>query len=248
MRQWEGGPVEPPVSPVLHAILSHGTAKRAITFIYAALQSVDTPSLAELRARWDADLVSPLTDTQWSQALCHIKKVSRNVRLRYTQLNYLHRTYLTPCRIAKMYTGTVAACPRCKHHRADFMHMVWSCPIISTAWQTVVDTLTVVVETPIPLTPEACLLGIRTTNKQNKCRNKLLGLACALFKRMIAMHWKSQTAPKVEAWLKILLKWAQAESDFMSDTQIHKEINVDNTHTWDTYMSIMLAKSDEKPP
>ena len=73
MRQWEGGPSEPPLSPVLHAILSHGSAKKTISSLYIALQAVVTPTLSDLRERWDADLLSPLTDTEWNQALHHVK-------------------------------------------------------------------------------------------------------------------------------------------------------------------------------
>ena len=201
-----------------------------------------------LRMRWDADLEAPLTDRKWSQALCHAKEISRNMRLRFTQINYLHRTYLTPHRIAKMYAGAGATCPRCGHQDADFIHMVWSCPVIALAWQTMADILSMVVGAPIVLSPESCLLGIRPVSKQNKCKNKLTNLAFALFKRLIAMHWKSQLAPKIDLWLKILLKWTQAESDFLADNKSHGEINAENTRMWNQYVSIIMAKNDDKPP
>ena len=94
-QQWGDSPSEPLVSPVLHAILSHGNAKKMISYLYIALRAVATPSLSDLWERWEADLSTPLSDAKWNQALCHVKEISRNMRLRYTQINYLHRTYLT---------------------------------------------------------------------------------------------------------------------------------------------------------
>ena len=233
---------------MLHAILSQDNSKNTITNLYIALQSDATPALADLREHWSADISSPLSDVQWDQALHHVKEVSRNMRLRFTQINYLHRTYLTPHRIAKMYPGAKSECPRCRHHKADFIHMVWSCPVLEETWHSITDILSEVVETPVLLTPESCLLGIRTQTKQTKYRNKLINLALALFKQLIAMNWKSHTAPNIKLWLKLLLKWAQAESFCMSEAMGGKKINEENTLTGDNYMSKILAKNDDRPP
>ena len=100
-KQWPSTPSEPNTSQVLHAIFTQGTARRTITMLYASLLSGRTRTLNRIRERWDADLSTPLSDTQWDQATSHIKEVSRNMRLRFTQLNYLHRTYLTPLRSPK---------------------------------------------------------------------------------------------------------------------------------------------------
>ena len=44
---------------------------------------------------------------------------------------------------------------------------------------------------------------------------KMVDLAIALFKRLIAMAWKVTTTPDMSCWLQVVLKWATAEADTM---------------------------------
>ena len=68
---------------------------------------------------------------EWKQDLENVHQVSRNTRYKYTQFNYLHTTYLTPHRLNIMMQVDNLRCPRCALLDADFVHMVWGCPIIT---------------------------------------------------------------------------------------------------------------------
>ena len=169
------------------------------------------------------------------------------MRLRYTQINYLHRTYLTPLRLSRMYTTTSPNCPRCPHPTADFMHMTWMCPVIQTAWSTVLTTISELVVSEVPHTPEVCLLGILHTSKHFKPKNKFIHLAVALFKRQIAMHWKASAAPDTKTWLRILLKWTRAEVEAMAEVT-GLECNPESRQLWNAYTQHLEIKNDNRPP
>ena len=244
---WPYGQAEPPTSILLHAILSQGMARKAITSLYTALLSTFTKPLAALREQWDMDLGTPLTDAQWLQATSQVKSISRNMRLRFTQFKYLHRSYLTPYHIAKMYPSASDACPCCSAPAADFKHMLWECIKVKEAWVEVIRITTEVVETPVPDTPESCLLRIRPRPKGSKCSNRFIDLAMTLYKRQIAMHWKPHTPPDIQDWSKVLLKWALAESSALQDGRSNST-SITNQQEWDQYIQNLKAKDDTCPP
>ena len=246
-KYWPSLPIEPNTTATLHTILSQGVSRKAVSVIYSTLLTERIQPLSALKAKWEADLLTPISEAQWTQAKAQIKQISRNMRLKFTQLNYLHRTYLTPHRLHTMYETAKAGCPRCTHDKADFMHMVWQCPVIADAWEIVLDNIADITESAIPNTPNSCLLGIRRVNKQNRYRNKFLDLALVLYKRQIAMNWKASKAPEIKIWLKILLKWSQAEVEAMLD-QTGREGNPEGKILWDGYVQKLVAKNDTRPP
>ena len=54
--QWGSAMSEPDTSPVLHAILSHESARKIITTIYGALLSDVMPTFDTLRTNWETDM------------------------------------------------------------------------------------------------------------------------------------------------------------------------------------------------
>ncbi|KAJ1105971.1 hypothetical protein NDU88_003374, partial [Pleurodeles waltl] len=145
--------------------------------------------LRSLRGGWEGTVGRELTDSEWKKILAYPRMVSRNTRLRYLQYNYLHRTYLTPHRLFRIYGGSPATCPRCGGGGANFDHMVWTCPVIQTGWKEMLTTLTELLEVELRPSPEMCLLGLGPTALRGKVKGRFLDLTLALYKRLISRGW-----------------------------------------------------------
>ena len=130
---------------------------------------------------------------------------------------------------------------------SEVLNMVWQCPVIAEAWTSILNTITEITETETPDSLESCLLGIRHITKQTKYKNKFINLALALFKRQIAMNWKSSKAPDPKTWLKILLKWSLAEVRAMEEIT-GRESNPVGRQLWDRYIQCLTIKNDIRPP
>ncbi|KAJ1198840.1 hypothetical protein NDU88_002679 [Pleurodeles waltl] len=238
---------EPPESSLLTIISTIGNSKCIITTLYKALLEGICTTLPNVKARWDAVLPTPLSQETWITALTTIKSVSRNPRLRYTQFNYLHQSYLSPARIQKIYPHTTPTCPRCATPAADFYHMVWECQTINLAWQHVTEVTAEISSHTLVPTPDSCLLGIRHRTKAGKHTHRFIDLGFVVHKRLIATHWKAPHAPSYASWLRELCSRSQAEAQTLRSLQ-HRGLNLAGLETWDTFVVAMEARDDMYPP
>ncbi|KAJ1218898.1 hypothetical protein NDU88_006469, partial [Pleurodeles waltl] len=208
---WDTVNAEPATHEVLHSLLTLGEESHLITKIYRAQVEAALDPLRSLRGRWEGTIGRELTDSEWKRILAYPRKISRNTRLRYIQYNYLHRTYLTPHRLFRIYGGTLGTCPRCGGGGADFDHMVWTCPAIQIGWREILPTLTELFEFELRPTPELCLLGLRPAALCGKVKGRFLDLSLALYKRLISRGWKTTDRPLLSDWKRDISTWSSAE-------------------------------------
>ncbi|KAJ1129535.1 hypothetical protein NDU88_007903 [Pleurodeles waltl] len=244
---WGLGNAEPQESQLLTAILTVDNTKGIITKLYKLLLAEACSDLTQAKTRWDAVLPSLLPQKTWAAALSMIKNVSRNTRLRYTQFNYIHHSYLSPARIKKIYPSSNPACPRCATPAADFYHMVWSCHPVNTAWQRITDTTADIAAHTIAPTPESCLLGICRRDKGDKHLRKFIDLAFVVYKRLIATHWKAPHALSYAAWLRDLHSRSQAEAQTLRQLQ-HRGLIQGGAEIWDNFVVSIEARDYTYPP
>ena len=244
---WENGRLEPNTHIGLSVFLSHGLGGHAVTNLYKALRGSQAYRQLAIKDKWDKEGTNEnITLAQWETALTYVKRVSRNARLKYTQFNYLHQTYLTPHRLHAIFPTVSAKCPRCTCADADFLHMVWHCAELKQRREQVMKIVTDIIVIQLPVNPLVCLLGTTKRTKKNKFPLRFADLAMVLFKRLIAKKWKASLPPTLTEWLREVHKWATAEADFL--TGIVRQKGGDTVTTpWDLYLikiAEMLANGD----
>lgn len=138
--------------------------------------------------------------------------MSRNARLKFIQSLVLHRAYLTPHKIHRMFTEAQHQCPRCKADEANFLHMLWSCPHLLDYWNHIRRCISEVTHITITENALECLVGLRKRSKALKVRLRFLDLALILAIRNITMRWKSPRSPTVLSWQHEVTQWGKAES------------------------------------
>ncbi|KAJ1166681.1 hypothetical protein NDU88_007078 [Pleurodeles waltl] len=91
------------------------------------------------------------------------------------------------------------------------------------------------------------LLGIGLCPKKLKRTYQCIALALVLYRRLVAMQWKAQSAPSVAQWREELIRWAKAEAQTLQNL-LDKGILVKGLDTWNSFVIVAENKDDERPP
>lgn len=177
-----------------------GNGGHLVKWLYTGIRAHAAITLTALRNKWASDSDTEITDKAWSAILEHPKRVSRNAKLKFIQTMVLHRSYLTPQKIHKMYPEAQHCCPRCKGDEADFTHMLWSCPQLQNYWKDIPEVLNEITHLLIPNDILACLVGPRKRTSTSKVQMRFQGLALILSIRNLTMRWKSPRCPSLNTW------------------------------------------------
>lgn len=157
-------------------------------------------SLCSLRQKWEEDLGEDIPEKAWAGLIERAWKSTRNARFQLVHFFILHRAYLTPAKINRLFKINTAMCPRCNTLGADFSHMMWGCPQLGTYWEEVVALLQDITTRDIKLTIGLCLLHWFPHTTKNKVTSKFIDLGLLLAKREITLHWKAQKDPSFRRW------------------------------------------------
>lgn len=85
-----------------------------------------------------------------------------SARDRLIHYKFLHRVYLTPCRLVRMFVGQQSLCWRCSAPLANFMHIFWDCPKVKPYWQAVAGCIRLITSISIPMSYEVSIASGRT--------------------------------------------------------------------------------------
>ena len=157
---WPVFPAEPEESQTLKTLLDTGSSDGLISRVYKALKQNRRISIEKARAVWSEALLVPLTDGEWSHTCAQVKEVASNVRFKLTQFYYLHRAYLTPQRLCRIYQGRSGECPRCGVTPASFLHITWECSSLSSFWEGEVKVFHTATRLTFEMAIRNCLLGL----------------------------------------------------------------------------------------
>ena len=90
--------------------------------------------------------------------------------------------------------------------------MVFSCPSLTTFWQTVVEKISDNLGTSITINPSLCLLNITKYIKDFSVKHlKWLKVAITTAKRVILRHWQDSEPPIYQKWFNTLAETASYE-------------------------------------
>lgn len=137
---------------------------------------------------------------------------------KFIQLMILHRAYLTPHQLKMMYPTANDTCPRCQENDAHLVHMLWSCPRLTTYWSQIINILSTIIPGQTLDTLGTGLLGVSIHGKSGKPMVRFLNLMLILAKRTITRRWKAKKAPTVHEWYDEAIKWGGAEG-----SELHRE-------------------------
>uniref|UniRef100_A0A803JDT0 Reverse transcriptase domain-containing protein n=1 Tax=Xenopus tropicalis TaxID=8364 RepID=A0A803JDT0_XENTR len=144
--------------------------------------------------KWERDLNTTLTTKQWAQCSETANKGSTCVTVRETSIKILHRTYLVPYRLNKLYPTCNPQCYRGCPELGTMLHIWWNCDIVSKFWDSVIHMLSRIFHTQFPKDPLTLLLGKkppRFTNSGHRLSQHILMAA----RLIIASNWKKARLP-----------------------------------------------------
>lgn len=183
----------------LIAIIKDTDPKKLISCFYNMLTiPIATKITYGLKSRWERDLGN-LENEEWEEALDTCKEVSPKLSDRLTQLNIIHRTYLTPHRIARYKHNCPTVCPMCKSTESSFYHLLWSCPQIQGLWKQIVTFLHDNMGSPVTLDPKQCLLGV-FPSPMEKYTKVFLQETLFSCRKIIARKWMRPLPPEIKEW------------------------------------------------
>ena len=121
--------VEPTTHSLMQTLHIMGYGYRLISWIRQLIQSHTDLELLQLIERWKIDMARAFSVREWDKILVHPHKVPKRVRCQFIQFSILHRAYLTPGRLHRIYPLMCFNCPRCQASWADIKHMFWDCSL-----------------------------------------------------------------------------------------------------------------------
>lgn len=186
-------------APLEGRLLQERIPHKGVSLTYKTINTNIPDKLGRLREAWERD-VGEMENIDWETVLMHHREVSIKSRLRLIQYKILHRVYYDRVRLHKVGKATDPTCLRCRHSKGDFYHIIWDCPVIQIFWRHILDELSTIVETPLPLDPKLVLLGIAIDVDLGRPLLIFILLALVVAKRDVARAWGNATPPKLVEW------------------------------------------------
>ncbi len=120
-----------------------------------------------------------------------------NARFILVNYNFLHQLYLTPQKL-HCYDPSVF---EVEFAEGTMLHCTWQCTKVTTFWYDICNTLTKIMDTPIPLDPGLCLLRNVSNLKLSQNSRKFIDIAFTVSRKCIALTWKSDSSLSILKWI-----------------------------------------------
>ena len=188
-----------PTDNIIDQILSLSPdKKKLISSLYDTIFNISSPSLDEVRSRWEMDMGGKFSDESWEACLKLIHTSSPCARHGLIQLKIVLRAHLTNARLADMYPNMDPSCPRCKGQPADYIHMFWSCPKLSIFWTNIFDAYTKIFKKTVLPNPLCAIFGVmpRPCLIKGNART-VIAFTSLIARRNILLCWKQQYPPQL---------------------------------------------------
>lgn len=197
MQFWEMRVESLPSS--LESLLSSEELTKPLSVSYKEFFKNTPQAVVRCREKWVAeipDVQGEDWDEVWAQPFKHLV----SARDRLIQLKFLHRSYYTPARLAKIFPNASAECWRCSHSPADTDHIFWQCQQVQRFWSDVTSCISELLTVPIPMTVKVCLLGLVDEVVPSRALRTMLNILLFYERKAILLHWKKPGAPRVAFW------------------------------------------------
>lgn len=145
----------------LEDCIQDGPNKRNfVSHIYNVLLSVASPSLDDLKSKWEEDFGERISDEIWKVFIARIQTSSICVRHSLIQFKVVHRLHLSRSRLVQFYPDLDPTCQRCNQGAATIFNSFWVCPRMGQFWAKVFETLSYVYNKPKDPEPTLAIFGV----------------------------------------------------------------------------------------
>lgn len=188
-----------PPSPFETIVLAGNTQKGLISSIYKILNifSRNGQGKHSYMTKWEKILGEEIPITQWQIIWAQTAKSSICSLYKENSYKILLLWYMTPDVLHAIFPNSSDRCWRCQGARGTFLHIYWSCPLLTPYWSTVQQLLARLLDTQVQASPKFFLLGLSPlklpTPYKKLVRHILTAARC-----LIALHWKRSTPPSAE--------------------------------------------------
>ena len=115
-----------------------------------------------LRLIWERDLNSNIEEVAWEKVVSNAGRPVRDAISKFTHYKVIHRRYYTPVKLRKMGLMKDNLCWKCMNVTGSYLHLLWDCPLVFPFWKQIIKTIADWLATPLPESPQLCLLGDRS--------------------------------------------------------------------------------------
>jgi len=178
--------------------------KGKISVIYSTLLDHYSSSLTPLRNIWQKDMGCAFDEDQWDTICQNVFSSLSCNKIIEQNYKFMHRMYLTPLRLSKMFPNSSPRCHRCKTCKGSIMHVFWECRKLKHFWKAVHDLTVKVVETPLDITPTLYLFGTELDKTLDTTRRKRIIIMSYIAKKCILLNWNQQIPPSLNLFIQIL--------------------------------------------
>lgn len=176
--------------------------KHFISQVYLTImEEYPKQNIHRSRERWESDLGIKIHEDLWSRLCQNSLFATINARFKLVNFNFLHQLYLSPQKLHRYNPSISNVCFRCGIAEGTMLHCIWQCAKVTTFWYDICDTLTKIMETPIPLDPGLCLLGNTTNLNLTQSSRKFIDIAFTVSRKCIALTWKSDSPLSISKWI-----------------------------------------------
>lgn len=141
----------------LETLLSDEDLVRPLSVTYKEFFQKMPSAISKCREKWAAEvpeIQGEDWDDIWTQPFKHLV----STRDRLMQFKFLHRSYYTPARLAKIFHIVSDECWRGSYSPTNAKHIFWKCPLVQQFWSEITSCILELLAVPIPMTMRVCLL------------------------------------------------------------------------------------------
>lgn len=199
------------LSDIEEIMVNSTTLKGKISVIYWALLDYNSSSLMSLRTVWQRDLEQDLDDELWTKICCNVFVSLSCNKVIEQNYKFMHRMYLTPVRLSKMFPTVSPECHRCKTCIGSLIHVFWNCSKLKQFWNEVHNLTTKVMQIEFKLSPLLYLFGTDPDGALDSISNKRIGIIAYVAKKCILLNWNQATPPTINLFKSIMNDTMQLE-------------------------------------
>lgn len=174
-----------------------------VSYFYNLFSVTEETSINKIKADWEGELQLTLSDDFWEGALQAVNASSSCARLSLIQFKVLHRLHYSKAKLSRFYPDKHNdQCERCSQAPCNLAHMFWSCPRLTSFWESFFNTISKILKIDIHPSPHIAIFGrppdgVTLTAMQTN----VIAFASLIARRKILFLWKSAHPPLFKVWL-----------------------------------------------
>lgn len=172
-----------------------------VSAIYTTLLQATYKPLGILTI-WEKELKLPDDQIDWQTVWTNIISSSKNPNHQLIHYNFVFKYYLTPFKRYSMHLIPSPLCTFCPYGAyGTFLHMFWECPKVYRFWSKVSSTLSEILGTTIPMSPQLFLLNDDSCCDLNSTEKKIWMAGTTAAKKLLALRWQPSHSLSWRKWI-----------------------------------------------